>query len=174
MDVPLGVVRKVGGSEDGTDHAGAPEVLAPVGASREQLATLLASPPATTQGTALYDALTAATAMFSGHGQHNVILLTDGRRTAGSTDLDASIAAAHRARVTVFPVGLRGDATDAPTLQRIADGTGGLYAGATSASLDAAYASLADRLTRQYLVSYRSKAPIGTTSTVEVTVATPR
>jgi hypothetical protein len=36
--------------------------------------------------------------------------------------------------VTVFPVGLRGDATDAPTLQRIADGTGGLYAGATSAS----------------------------------------
>ena len=154
--------------------AGTPEVLAPVGASREQLATLLASPPATTKGTALYDALAAAAAMFSGHGQHNVILLTDGRRTAGSTDLDAAIAAAHRARVTVFPVGLRGDATDAPTLQKIADGTGGLYAGATSASLDAAYSSLADRLTRQYLVTYRSRAPIGTTSTVEVTVGDSR
>jgi tight adherence protein B len=151
--------------------AGTPEVLVPVGASRTELATLLASPPLTTRGTALYDALDAAAAMFSGHGQRNVILLTDGRRTTGSTDLDAAIAAAQGARVTVFAVGLRGEATDDPTLERIASGTGGTYAGASSASLDDAYSSLADRLTRQYLVTYRSKAPVGTTSTVKVAVA---
>jgi tight adherence protein B len=150
--------------------AGTPDVLAPVGSSRIELTTVLASPPETTRGTALYDALHAAAAMFSGQGQRNVILLTDGRRTAGSTDLDAAIAAAHDARVTVFPVGLRGEATDAPTLQLIADGTGGTYEGATNASLEAAYSSLADRLSRQYLVTYRSKAPVGTTSTVEVAV----
>jgi tight adherence protein B len=150
--------------------AGTPHVLAPVGASRSELAVVLASPPETTLGTALYDALDAAAAMFSGHGQRNVILLTDGRNTAGSLTVDAAVAAASDARVTVFPVGLRGEATDAPTLQLIADGTGGTYAGATNASLDAAYSSLADRLTRQYLVTYRSKAPVGTTSTVEVVV----
>jgi tight adherence protein B len=148
--------------------AATPEVLAPVGASRTELATLLTNPPHTTRGTALYDAMDAATAMFSGRGQRNVILLTDGRRTTGSTDLDASILTAQSAGVTVFAVGLRGQATDAPTLERIADGTGGTYAGATNAGLDAAYSSLADRLTRQYLVTYRSKAPIGTTSTVTV------
>jgi tight adherence protein B len=147
-----------------------PEVLAPLGTSRDALATLLASPPETTQGTALYDALDAAASMFSGDGQRNVILLTDGRRTAGSTDLEAAVATARKAHVTVFPVGLRGENTDATTLQLIADGTGGTYAGATNASLDAAYSSLADRLTRQYIVTYRSKAPVGTTSRVDVTV----
>lgn len=128
----------------------------------------LSQPHGTVGGTALYDAVVTAAGAFDGDAQRNVIVLTDGRNTTGTADEEAAIEAAEAADATLFTIGL-GDATDTTTLRTLAEATGGTYATATQDDLGVVYESLADRLSQQLVVTYRSAAPVGVTSTVRVT-----
>lgn len=148
--------------------AGQPQVVDAITSDHAAVLESLAIIPATGQGTALYDAVGAATTMFTGTAQRNLILLTDGRNTAGAIDLETAVAASRDADVTVFSVGLEGANVDTDTLQQLSQLTSGSYASASPNDLGAAYRSLARQLSQQYLITYRSKAPFGTQATVTI------
>ncbi len=166
--MPLGVVT----------FSDQPVVLSPVSDDRPSVEQAVASLSATTtQGTALFNSVVAASGMFSGSAQHNLILLTDGRCRADPSDhgpclldgsLDDAVEAANAAGVTVFTIGLSRTETAVPTLERIADLTGGAHSLISLDELEGVYAGLAEEFTRQYVVEYRSKAPLGAAVTTDV------
>jgi tight adherence protein B len=135
---------------------------------RAVLSQELSTPPATSAGTALFDTVVAASNTFSGEGQRNVVLLTDGRNTVGATDLDAAVQTALDSHVTLFTVGLEQAQTDAPILKRLAQLTDGAYTAASQEDLDGAYRSLAAQLSEQYVITYRSRAPFGASISISV------
>ncbi len=122
-----------------------PKVIDAMTSDHAAVLESLATIPATGLGTALYDAVAAATTMFTGTAQRNLILLTDGRNTSGSVDLETAVASSRDARLT-----------------------SGSYASASPDDVGAAYRSLARQLSQQYLITYRSKAPFGTQATVTI------
>ena len=159
--MPLGVVT----------FSDQPIVLSSVSDDRASVEAAVASiGGSTSQGTALFDTVATAAAMFDPetNAQHNLILVTDGRNTGGDHDLAQAVAAAQAAGMHVFAVGLFGPETDEMTLRTLAGETGGAYAAITPDELEAVYAGLAEEFTRQYVVEYRSKAPLGASVTVDV------
>lgn len=159
--MPLGVVTF---SDD-------PVVLSPLTADRASVERAVGSLTATTsQGTALFNTVSAASDMFIGTGQHNLVLLTDGRCRADPTEsgpctldgsLEEAVTAATDAGVTVFTIGLSRTGAPVPTLERLAQQTGGEHSLITIEQLETVYAGLAEQLSGQYVVEYRSKAPLG-------------
>ena len=159
--MPLGIVT----------FSDQPVVLSPVSDDRASVELAVGSLSATTtQGTALFDAVATAAAMFDPgtNAQHNLILVTDGRNTGGEHDLAQAVAAAETAGMHVFTIGLSGTETAVPTLERLADLTGGAYSLISLDELEGVYAGLAEAFTRQYVVEYRSKAPLGAAVTTDV------
>lgn len=153
--------------------AEAPIVRSPITDDREAVQLAVTSMAATTtQGTVLYDAIAAAASMFpKGDGvQHNLVVLTDGRNTRGTIDLEGAVRAAKAADMTIFAIGLAGPETDEETLRSLATRTGGSYAPITPADLTAVYAGLAQELSGQSVISYRSKAPYSVPVSVSVTL----
>jgi tight adherence protein B len=151
-----------------------PEVRAPITSDRVSVENAVAALGATTrQGTALYETVVTGASMFeSGKGvQHNLIILTDGKNTEPTSDLEAAVRAAKDAGVNVFTIALAGSDTDEETLRALAVRTGGQFASITTDTLGAVYAGLARQLGQQFVVTYRSKAPFSTT--VSVTVGLP-
>jgi tight adherence protein B len=124
----------------------------------------------TSQGTALFDAVATAATLFEpdSGAQHNLILVTDGRNTEGDHNLADAVAAARAAGMHVYTVGLAGPTTDQATLQTLARDTRGAYVSISPDELASVYAGLAQEFSRQYVVEYRSKAPLGTAATVSV------
>jgi tight adherence protein B len=159
--MPLGVVTF---SDD-------PVILSPLTADRASVERAVGSLTATTsQGTALFNTVSAASEMFSGAGQHNLVLLTDGRCKADPTEsgpctldgsLEEAVTAATDAGVTVFTIGLSRTGAPVPTLERLAQQTGGEHSLITIEQLETVYAGLAEQLSGQYVAEYRSKAPLG-------------
>jgi tight adherence protein B len=159
--MPLGIVT----------FSDQPIVLSSVSDDRVSVETAVDSiGGSTSQGTALFDTVATAAGMFDPetNAQHNLILVTDGRNTGGDHDLAQAVAAAEAAGMHVFAVGLFGPETDELTLRTLASETGGAYAAITPDELEAVYAGLAVEFTRQYVVEYRSKAPLGAAVTVDV------
>jgi tight adherence protein B len=153
--MPLGVVT----------FSGEPAVLSSLAEDRESVERAVTSiGDSTSAGTALFDAVETAVAMFDtdSNVQHNLILVTDGRNTTGDADLARAVEAAEAADTHVFTIGLAGPATDEATLRTLASRTGGAYAAISPDELGAVYAGLAREFTGQYVVEYRSKAPFGT------------
>ena len=122
----------------------------------------------TTHGTALFDSVPAAVGMFSGAAQRNIVLLTDGTDRGSRSNLISAAASAQRGRAAVFTVGL-GPSADESVLRALADQTGGSFTAAVESQLSAVYARLADQLSNQYVIVYRSSAPGGAQITVGVT-----
>jgi tight adherence protein B len=145
-----------------------PQIVQAITSDHAAVLQSLASPPSTTYGTALYDGVTLGASMFSGSAQRNIILLTDGHNTTGIADLHAAAARAHDANATIFAIGLEQARTDVSTLQHLAELTSGTYALASPSDLDAAYRALAQQLSGQFLITYRSRAPLGTQATLRV------
>lgn len=148
-----------------------PVVLSPVTTDRASVEQAVASiGGSTSSGTALFDAVSQAAALFEpgAEAQHNLILVTDGRNTTGATDLTEAVATAREARMHVFTVGLAGPDTDETTLRMLATETGATYAAISADELGSVYAGLASEFTRQYVVEYRSKAPLAAPVTVEL------
>jgi len=78
--------------------------------------------------TALYQAAATALDDLRGRkGQKRLVLLTDGKDTAGGATLDGIIARCKDERVTVHAIGLRTEDLDPDTLKRLTKETGGEY-----------------------------------------------
>ena len=137
------------------EFASKPRVVQPLTDDRSALLTKLGS-LSTKQGTALYDAVRAASSMFAGPGQRNIVLLTDGGDRSSTASLRDAVAAAQGAHAAIFAVGLKTHDTDVHALQTLAKDTKGLYSPAGTANLASVYTSLADQLSHQFVVTYTS------------------
>jgi tight adherence protein B len=160
-DVSVGVVA----------FSSTPDVVAPITATRAAALRAVAGLTATGE-TALNDAVFAASRMFSGQIQRNIILLSDGADTTSTRSLDAAVAAARRADTTIFSIGLRGSEIDIGALRRLARSTGGQYTAAAEAELTGVYDQILTSLTQQYQITYRSQAAEG--QEISLTVTTPQ
>lgn len=145
-------------------------VALPLTTDQARIDAALASTPQLTKGTRVLDASKAAVDLLRDGNVKagSVVVLSDGA-DAGSTTVPAALGkAARAARVRVFSVGLASASFSQDTLADLAERTGGAYTVATSTKeLKGIYAALGDELSRQYLISYRSRATLG--SHVEVT-----
>ncbi|HEY2960484.1 MAG TPA: type II secretion system F family protein [Actinomycetota bacterium] len=123
--------------------------------------------------TALFDAVTAAATVLRSHqaGQRAVILLSDGADTSSRRSLDDAVAAARKARVTVYAIGLNSGASlPGEALTKLAKQTGGRYIAANAADLGKLYTSLGQELYSQYRVEVEVPPGSGTERPVVVTV----
>ena len=119
--------------------------------------------------TALYDAATGATGLFTEERrQRNVVLLSDGGDTVSKLDLAHAVAAAKRNHVSIFTVGLTTGEADVAALKKLSSETGGTYAPAGAAHLSDVYADLASQLSNQSVVTYRSDKEAGGQTSISV------
>ena len=116
------------------------------------------------EGTALYDAVALGAELLAAEDNpaRVLVVLTDGADVSSETPLGQAVAAAQRAGVGVYTIGIESEQFSPKPLQRIAGDTGGTYVGATStAALDAAYASIAEELKRTWRLRYVTAARPG-------------
>lgn len=118
-----------------------------------------------TSGTALYDAIIAASRSLSSSPDaagRVIILLTDGHDVSSNATLEQAVAAAHRADAPVYPIGIESSDFDPAALETIARETGGTYHGVGSSSqLRDVYASIASELDRTWRIGYLTTARPG-------------
>ena len=149
-------------------------VALPLTTDQARIDAALAGPPELTKGTRVLDASAAAIEMLDDAEVRagSVVVLSDGADAGSVTTADELGKAARRSHVRVFSVGLASASFTPDTLAGIADQTGGAFTPATSGEeLKAIYASLGEQLSRQYLVSYRSRATLGSRVEVRANVA---
>ena len=124
------------------------------GQVRQAIATLEAD-----GDTALYDAVVLGSQLLSNEeGQHNLVVLSDGRDEGSNNNLDGAIAAAKQAGVTVYTVGLNipGGNQDQAALKRLATGTGGRAFEVNNADdLVTLFGSIGQALASQYVVTMK-------------------
>jgi tight adherence protein B len=126
------------------------------------------------QGTALNDAIVQSAAALRAEKIPSklLILVTDGTDVSSAATEAAAIAAARRAGVAVYTIGLSSEQFAPDALQRVSGGTGGEYwRAASSAALNSVYASIAARLQRTWQLRYVTAARPGDTLDLDVTVA---
>jgi tight adherence protein B len=143
-------------------------VVQPITPDRDAVLSALEGISETRPGTALFEAVTDASGLFSGEGQRNIVLLANGPNNVGDLALDDAVASAKAAGANILGVGFRGGETDVSTMRRLAEGTDGSYQAAETAGLEDLYAAIATGIADQYLVSYTSSAELG--SELEITV----
>ena len=125
------------------------------------------------QGTALYDAIVAATGQLRASPLVGrvLIVLTDGQDVSSKATLADAVSIAREAGVSIYPIGIEGQGFDPTALQQLAAQTGGHYYGAAStAALDGVYSSIAKRLGHTWTISYVTAARPGDHVKVEATV----
>jgi tight adherence protein B len=132
----------------------------------------LASDPSLSKGTRLYDATAAAMRALAAANVTvgSVVVLSDGADVGSTLQGSAVADAARRTHTRVFTVGLRSRSFDGSTLRDLAAASGGRYAEASPAQLGALFAALGTRFGREYLLTYRSTAPLGGRVTVRASV----
>jgi tight adherence protein B len=131
---------------------------------------VLAERPPLSRGTRLFDAADAARQLLADTGAavSAIVLLSDGADANSAADPGAVVSAARKGGVRVYAVGLRSHSFDSSSLQSL--GEAGSYTEASSSrELNGIFASLGERLSNQYLVTYRSTSPLD--SRVAVTAA---
>jgi len=116
------------------------------------------------QGTALYDAIVLSAEALDAEtlASRVLILLTDGQEVSSEATLEAAIAAARKAGVTVYPIAIESPSFSPAPLKRLARATGGRYSGARdSAALVGVYTSIAAELKRTWQLTYTTSARPG-------------
>ena len=104
-------------------------------------------------------------------GRSAVVVLTDGQNILPPDDVDVAIEAAQDAGVPVYVIGLGPD-VDEPTLQRLANESGGsYYRSPNSSDLASIYEQIGESITAEYRITYRTNnnATDGTNRTVRLT-----
>ena len=128
----------------------------------KQLADSVATPPATSEGTHIYDALISAIdkAKEQGLERTTIVLLSDGTDVGSSASRAEALQAAADANVRVISVGLSSPQYDPETLKSLANRTGGKYVeSATPAELQPIFQEIGQQLSSEYEVTYRSQLP---------------
>jgi tight adherence protein B len=141
-----------------------PQVVQNLTTDRELVRTAISSLTATGD-TALYDAVVLASGLLGREqGQHNLVLLSDGRDEGSRATREGAIAAARKAGVTVYTVGLNvpGRAQDQEALKRLAERTGGAAVEVNDADeLVNQFSIIAQSLASQYVVDLRLPSGLG-------------
>ncbi len=122
-------------------------------------------------GTRLYDGVEAAASQFSGPGQHNIVLLSDGGDTISNGTESQAVSAAKKAGAQIFAVSLETEASEPKVLQSLASGTDGSFSSTSAADLQRIYEGLAQEISDQYVVTYRSSAAPGSQIDLSVEAA---
>ncbi|HJP65174.1 MAG TPA: VWA domain-containing protein, partial [Actinomycetota bacterium] len=159
-DVSIGLVT----------FADTPTVVQPITDQKSDVAQGLSGLRASGE-TSLYDGVIAATKLFAGPSQRNIILLSDGGDTKSTSSLAQAVAAAKRSNAAIFSIGLKTSETDVGALKRLANSTKGQYVPAAEADLSKIYQGILTTLTQQYLLTYQSTIARGGTGTIAVTTA---
>ncbi len=105
--------------------------------------------------TALFDAIAAGVASVQEvPGRRAVIVLTDGKANRGALDINQAVAAAIKANVSIYVIGLGRDVR-AARLEGIAEQSGGVYFFAPTADgLAEIYQTISKRIRNEYVVTY--------------------
>jgi tight adherence protein B len=138
-----------------------------------EISKALATTPPVAFGTRIYDAMALASRILADTraSVRSVLLLSDGTDVGSKLAPRAVVNAARVTNTRIFSVGLRDRSYDGLTLRSLASATDGDYADADEAQLSPMFAALGERFDREYLVSYRSLAPLSTQVKVRVRVA---
>jgi tight adherence protein B len=140
-------------------------VLLPLSRDATRNSAALAAPLQLDSGTHLYDATASAIKLLqAAHIRAgSVVVLSDGADT-GSVATESQVAAAARkAHVTVYSVGLKSRAFDAAALNALAADGGGSFSVADSPdSLAKIYDRLGQAFANQYVIRYRTGQPANT------------
>jgi tight adherence protein B len=115
-------------------------------------------------GTALWDAVTLAAHRLAKENQpgHVIIVLTDGQDVSSKATLDRAITAAHKARASVYTIGIAGRGYTPDPLRDLSSHTGGTYHEASSTTqLAGVYASIGRTLSHTWEVQYLTAARPG-------------
>ena len=164
-NTPLGVIFFSGESR---------VALAPTTDARK-IRTTLAVGPALTRGTKIFDAAATGIKALRDAGLTSgaIVVLSDGAEAQlGSAITPRALAKeAGDASVRVFSVGLDSRSFDDTALRTMASGTGGRYGEAAQPrDLPPLFAAIGERLSSEYLLTYRSTAPAGTSVAVTARV----
>ncbi|CAN5175398.1 hypothetical protein BH09ACT13_BH09ACT13_10090 [soil metagenome] len=149
-------------------------VLSEFTTDKGELAAAVASAPALSEGTHIYDALIKAAELAEEEGlpRATAVLLSDGHRRGVQATQAEALEALTNANVRVSSVGLRSAQCDPQTLRGVARQTGGTYVeSATPADLEPIFRGISAQLSNEYLVTYRSLLPPNISATVIASVA---
>jgi tight adherence protein B len=163
-DLPVAIV--VFGPDD--------SVLSDFTADGAKLQAAVATTPATSEGTHIYDALVnvADLAKDQGLERTTVVLLSDGTDVGSSTSRAEALQTAANEHIRVISVGLNSPQYDPETLKSLANGTGGKYVeSATPGELQPIFQEIGQQLSNEYELTYRSLLPPQSKAKVSVQVA---
>jgi tight adherence protein B len=141
-----------------------PEVVLPFTIDSTKILQSLAHKPPLVYGTHIYDAVGEAISLLEKAKivAGSVVVLSDGADTGSSASRADVIAAAKRAHVRIFAVGLRSKHFEPGALKSLASGASGSMSEAESvADLGRIYDQLGTQLSREYLLRYRSYQRLG-------------
>jgi tight adherence protein B len=130
--------------------------------------------PDKTAGTALWDAVRLASRRLAGEKQpgHVIIALTDGRDVSSSTSFGRAVNAAHRARASVYPIGISGPDYTPEPLRDLAARTGGSYHQASSSKqLARIYTWIGKVLSHTWELQYPTSARPGDSFELTASIA---
>ena len=135
----------------------------------------LAVTPGVTRGTKIYDAAAAGIESLRSAGLTSgaIIVLSDGAEAQKGSAIapTALTALSRRSNIRIFSVGLSSLAFDPRSLQSMSAATGGRYGeAARPKDLPPLFAALGERLSSEYVVSYRSVAEAGAPVKIEAYV----
>jgi tight adherence protein B len=133
---------------------------------------VLGSTPQLSKGTRIFDAAVSALDLLkrTDASLSSVVLMTDGADTGSAVTPDGVVADAEKQRVRLHVVGVRSARFDPAPLRRLA-GAGSYTEAESSAQLDRIFSSLGDRLSNEYVLRYRSEAPLESRVAVTATIA---
>lgn len=142
--------------------------LAPT-ADAARIDAVASETPALSKGTRIFDATKASLDMLTESGERGgtIVVVSDGADVGSVMGVAQLKEELDEAGVRVFTVGLRSPSFDSTALEQVAHG--GTYSEASSSRrLSRVFAMLGERLGNEYVLSYRSDAPLD--SRVAVTV----
>ena len=166
---PLGVIMF------GSDS----QIALPLTTDSAAISRVLATPPALAKGAHVFNAVSVGLQMLA-QAQMTagaLIVISDGANTgqlspqAGAQRKAQVISTAVAQQARVYAIGVQDSAFNAHTLQALAAATGGTYAEVSSRGLTPLLRQLGAELSNEYLIRYRSVAPLGSTVQVQATVA---
>jgi len=163
-DLPVAIV--VFGPDD--------TVLTEFTTNSAQLTDAVAKTPVTSEGTHIYDALVKAASMAKDQGleRTTVVLLSDGTDIGSDASRAEALQAAADDHIRVISVGLSSPQYNSETLKSLANRTGGSYiVSSSSAELRPIFKVIAQQLSREFEITYRSQLPPLANAVVAVNVA---
>jgi tight adherence protein B len=157
---PLGVV----------EFNDAARIVLPLSTDPNAIGDVLGATPPLASGTHIFNAVSTGLGMLASANvtAGAIVLLSDGAIT-GRLSEQASvrrkaqvISAAVAQNVRVYAIGVHDNAFDRRNLQSLSAAAGGTYTEADSAALPSVLRQLGAELSNQYLIRYRSLAPLST------------